>query len=379
MLKNKQKTILNKTNKKVLVFGKFDILHPGHIHILNIAKKLGQVAIVLESDQAIKTLKHYTPYNNQNTRIKQLKDKGFEIFVRNIDNDAKYLLNYLQPDILCIGEDQKYLQNTFSKFDNINLEIVEFINSGIYKSSRLKTILEDKDAGIYLIDKPKGVNSFKAVSALRKTLNIKRVGFSGTLDPLASGLLIMASGKATRLLDWFHNLPKIYEADILFGQESDTYDMEGEIIINKNAKSFDKLKLKNKLKDFLGKQNQIAPIYSAKKVAGQKLHKLARAGKKVKAPSKEIEIYNLKINKFKYPSLNLLVSASAGTYIRSLAYDLGKVMKTGAVLSDLRRIAIGDFNIKNALALEETTKAKLLKNKLEIKEVINIINEYLDQ
>jgi tRNA pseudouridine55 synthase len=377
MSKDKQKIISNGVNKKVIVFGKFDILHPGHMHILNMAKKLGQVTVVLESDWAIKTLRHYSPYNDEVIRTKQLKDLGFEVFVRNIDNDAKYLLNSLQPDILCVGEDQKYLQDTFSQFDNLNLKIIKFVNSNIYKSSRLKTILEDETAGIYLIDKPKGVNSFKAVATLRKTLNMKRVGFSGTLDPLASGLLIMASGKATRLLDWFHGLAKIYTADVLFGQESITYDMEGEAIINKEAKEFSKSDLEIKLKDFLGRQNQVAPIYSAKKIDGQRSYKLARAGKEVKAPSKEIEIYNLKINKFKYPNLNLLVSASAGTYIRSLAYDLGRTMNTGAVLSGLRRVAIGDFDVKKAIALEEVTQAKLLENKLEVKEVINIINEYL--
>ena len=366
-------------NKKVLVFGKFDILHPGHMHILAMAKKIGQVTIVLESDQSIKSLKHYSPYNDEQTRIKNLKNLGFEIFVRNTNHDAKYLINHLQPDILCIGEDQKYLQDTFSKFDNLNLEIIKFVNSNIYKSSRLKTILEDKSAGIYLIDKPKGVNSFRAVSVLRKVLNTKRVGFSGTLDPLASGLLIVANGKATRLLDWFHDLPKIYQADVLFGQDSDTYDMEGKTVVNKQAKAFDKKELEETLNNFLGKQNQVAPIYSAKKVAGQKLYKLARAGKPVKAPSKEIEIHELKINKFKYPNLNLLVSASAGTYIRSLAHDLGQAMETGAMLSGLKRIAIGDFSVKNALALEEVDKTSLAKNKLAVQEVIDIINEHLAQ
>ena len=366
-------------NKKVLVFGKFDILHPGHMHILAMAKKLGQVIIVLEADQSIKSLRNYIPYNNEKTRIKNLKDLGFEVFIRAINHDAKYLINHLQPDILFIGEDQRYLQDTFSKFKDINLEIIKFVKSNLYKSSRLRTILEDQSAGIYLIDKPKGVNSFRAVSVLRKVLNTKRVGFSGTLDPLASGLLIVASGKATRLLDWFHELPKIYQADVLFGQDSDTYDMEGEIVINENAKSVTKKQLEQALASFIGKQNQVAPIYSAKKVAGQKLYKLARAGKVVKAPSKEIEIHELEIKEFKYPNLDLLVSVSAGTYIRSLAHDLGQTMKTGAMLAGLRRIAIGSFNIKNAVPLEKVEVDILVKNKLKVKDVIENLNEHLYQ
>jgi len=366
-------------NKKVLVFGKFDILHPGHMHILLLAKKLGQVTVVLESDQAIKYLRHYVPYNNQKIRETQLKNLGFNVFIRDTNHDTDYLINHLQPDILCVGEDQKYLQNIFSNFKNINLKIVKFIQSNIYKSSRLKAILEDQTAGVYLIDKPKGVNSFRAVSTLRKVLNMKSIGFSGTLDPLASGLLIMASGKATRLLDWFHALPKIYQASILFGQESDTYDLEGKIVINSQAKVFEQTKLAKVLVKFLGKQMQVAPIYSAKKVAGQKLYKLARAGKSVQAPSKEIEIYKLEIKKFKYPNLNLLVSASVGTYIRSLAYDLGQAMNTGAVLADLRRLAIGDFNVKQAIPLDEVNQISLAKYKIAGLDIIKSLNQYLDQ
>ncbi|MFA6307499.1 MAG: tRNA pseudouridine(55) synthase TruB [Patescibacteria group bacterium] len=365
--------------KKVLVFGKFDILHPGHMHILALAKKLGQVTVVLESDQAIQSLRNYIPYNNQKIRKSNLENLGFTVFVRNTIHDAKYLINTLQPDILCMGEDQKYLQDTFSNFDNLHLEIIKFVKSNLYKSSKLRSILEDKSAGIYLIDKAKGVNSFHVVSVLRKVLNLKQVGFSGTLDPLASGLMILASGKATKLLDWFHDLPKIYQADVIFGQESDTYDMEGNISINKNAQGFGKVELGKVLDKFFGKQIQVVPIYSAKKVAGKKLYKLARAGKEVKAPSKEIEIYKLKINKFKYPNLSLETSVSAGTYIRSLAYDLGRAMGTGAMLADLRRVAIGDFVIKKALPLDKVDKASLLKNKIAPQDIIKSLNQYLGQ
>lgn len=364
-------------DKKVLVFGKFDILHPGHMHILAMAKKLGRVTVVLESDQAIKSLHDYSPYNSEQIRVEKLEKRALSVFIRQNHYDAKYIIDNLKPDILCIGEDQKYLQSIFANFPNVRLEIIKSIQSNLYKSSRLRAILEDKSAGVYLIDKPKGVNSFLAVASLRKVLNTKRVGFSGTLDPLASGLLIVASGKATRLLDWFHALAKVYEASILFGQDSDTYDLEGQIKINAQAKIFDEVELADKLKSFLGRQLQVAPIYSAKKVAGQKLYQLARAGKTVKAPSKEIEIYNLKIKKFKYPNLNLLVSVSAGTYIRSLAHDLGQAMKTGALLSDLRRVAIGDFNIKNALPLDKVDKDTLAKNKIFVADIIETLNEYL--
>lgn len=247
------------------------------------------------------------------------------------------------------------------------------------KDSVLKNILADNLAAVYLINKPKGVHSFKAVSILRKTLNIKKVGFAGTLDPLATGLLILAVSKATKLLDLFHQLPKKYEADICFGKTSDTYDLAGEILVNNKAQQFSKKDLESKLKKFLGKQNQTVPIYSAKKVQGQKLHKLARQGKLVKLPKNKIEIYSLQILKFKYPYLKLEVECSAGTYIRSLASDLGQIMKTGALLTDLTRIAIGDFQLKQAVALDKVNKQSLEKHKLDVQEIITSLNQQIYQ
>ncbi len=244
---------------------------------------------------------------------------------------------------------------------------------------KIKNILEDPQAGFYLIDKPKGSNSFQAVSTLRKVLNIKKVGFAGTLDPLASGLLIMATGQATKFLDVFHLLPKTYEAGILFGQFSDTYDLEGEVIKNNKAKNFDLKKLEINLEKFLGQQEQQAPVYSAKKIAGQKLHKLARQGKEVTAPSKKINIYKLEILDFVYPQAKIKVTASAGTYIRSLAHDLGQAIGTGALLADLRRTSIGDFDIKNALLLDDVSQHSLNKIKLDTKDTIDFLSQYLDQ
>jgi len=364
-------------SKKVLVFGKFDILHPGHMHILNMAKKSGKVLVILESDEAILEHKKYSPYNNQKARENNLKKLGFDVFIRHTKHNEDYLISTFEPDILCLGEDQKLLQDIFSKFKNLKIEVIKFLKSNIYKSSHLKTVLEDKTAGIYLIDKPKGINSFKVVAIFRKVLNMKRVGFSGTLDPLASGLFIVATGQATKLLDWFHDLPKVYQANILFGHQSNTYDLEGEVKVNSKTIAFNKLELEKVLKKFLGKQKQTVPIYSAKKVAGKKLYDLARAGKKVKAPSKDVEIYNLKINKFKYPNLDLTVTVSAGTYIRSLAHDLGQATGTGALLSDLRRVAIGDYSIKKSLALDKVTKDSLAKYQIAPKDIIKNVNEFL--
>jgi len=183
----------------------------------------------------------------------------------------------------------------------------------------------------------------------------------------------MATGKATKLIDYFHNLPKTYIAEVLFGQISDTYDLEGKIDINKDVKEFNRVELEKYLKKFLGKQNQQAPIFSAKKIKGKKLHVLAREGKKVDPPFKEVEIYSLKITSFNYPKLELKVSSSAGTYIRSLANDLGRELKTGALLSNLKRVSIGDFNLDNAINLDNLSLDILEKNRLDVGKVIKTL------
>ncbi|MCD4760556.1 tRNA pseudouridine(55) synthase TruB [bacterium] len=361
--------------KKVLIFGKFDILHPGHIKLIKEAQKLGEVTAVLESDKIIKSLHHSQVFYNQKIRQKNLENFGLNIHVRK-ENTAQEILDNFCPDVLCLGEDQHFLQKMFADIDGSRVETIQLSQPTLFKSSRLKTILEDNQAGIYLLDKPKGVNSFKSVSILRKVLDIKKVGFAGTLDPLASGLLIMGTGKATRLLDWFHLLPKIYQADILFGQTSNTYDLEGKVNINKQVKAFDKKYLENIIVKFIGRQDQVAPIFSAKKIDGQKLHKLARQGKEVKAPSKEIEIYDLKIKKFKYPNLMLEVSCSAGTYIRSLAHDLGEVSGQGALLANLRRTRIGDFSVEQAIIFEKIKLMTLKKYYISPKEIISSLNQH---
>lgn len=238
---------------------------------------------------------------------------------------------------------------------------------------RLKSILEDEQAKIYLINKAKNIHSFKLVSKLRQVLNMKKVGFSGTLDPLATGLMILATGRATKLLDYFHQFPKVYKASIEFGKVSDTYDIDGKVEINNNVKEFNKKVLEKVLKKFLGKQKQVVPIYSAKKIKGTKLHVLARKGKKIILPKSDIEFYYLKIKKFKYPNLILEVKCSAGTYIRSLVNDLGKELKTGAVLTDLERISIGEYNIKNSLEFVNINNINLKKNSINPKEIIKYL------
>ncbi|MDD5749724.1 MAG: tRNA pseudouridine(55) synthase TruB [Patescibacteria group bacterium] len=361
--------------KKVLIFGKFDIIHPGHIFLIKQAKTRGKVTAVVESDKLIKKFKNYTPYQNEKIRLKNLQPFGLELFLRS-SQDARQLIGIFSPDILCLGHDQELLQEMFSGWGSFQTEVLPPYQPQLFKSSRLAAILEDSQSSLYLLDKPKGEHSFKAVSILRQALQIKKVGFAGTLDPLASGLMILASGRATRLLDWFHILPKTYQADIVFGQRSNTYDLEGRVEINEKAKKFSCSDLEQTLKKFLGQQKQIVPAYSAKKIQGQKLHQLARAGKKIVRPATDIEIYDLKIKSFVYPKLELSISCSAGTYIRSLAHDLGEALGTGALLADLRRTAIGDFKIQDALPFAKVSPVSLAKSRINPAEAISRINQW---
>lgn len=241
---------------------------------------------------------------------------------------------------------------------------------------KIEVILADKNSGLYLVDKPKGLQSFSIVSRVRKMLSTSKVGFSGTLDPLASGLMIVASGQATKLLDLFHILPKEYEADIIFGKVSPSFDLELATTTNESAEKFNQEQLKESTAKFTGEQWQQVPIYSAVKVAGQKLHESARRGKKVVAPKKKINIYKIDVLHFDYPKAKILVTCSAGTYIRSLVSDLGQDLKTGAVLSDLRRTAIGDLSIKKAAKFDDLDKDKLLSSRVAEEKIRGYLSEY---
>lgn len=242
---------------------------------------------------------------------------------------------------------------------------------------KIEKILVDQSSGIFLLDKPKGLHSFNIVSRVRRILDLKKIGFSGTLDPLASGLMIVASGQATKLLDLFHTLPKEYEAEIIFGQTSPSFDLEQAVEINKSAKEFSKAELSKVIDKFIGEQMQQVPAYSAVKVKGQKLHNMARRGKEVVAPKKKVNIFKIDILEFVYPKAKILVSCSAGTYIRSLVNDLGQELGTGAILSDLRRTAIGDLSVQKAVKVDGLDKDKLLASRVSEKQVRDFLGEYL--
>lgn len=224
-------------------------------------------------------------------------------------------------------------------------------------------------SGILLIDKSTGISSGKCVYQARKKLGIKKIGHAGTLDPLATGLLPLLINKATRVSDFLMDEVKIYETLAFFGQKTDSQDITGEVL-EKSSNTFEKKDLEKAIKEnFLGEILQTPPMYSALKHKGRKLYELAREGKTVERKQRKIKIYDFEIIDFDFPYARLKITCSKGTYIRSLVNDLGEILKTFATVKELRRLKVGDFDVKDAIKAEDFEKMdpnQILKNLIPI-------------
>jgi tRNA pseudouridine55 synthase len=207
--------------------------------------------------------------------------------------------------------------------------------------------------GLVLIDKPAGCTSHDVVNRWRKLANTKRAGHLGTLDPMATGLLALITGTATRLAQFFGKDEKTYLAEIAFGLESDSYDADGEVVSTGVAPPSDPAKVCEALGRLRGRLLQTPPPISAKKIAGVPAYKLARKNVPVTLEPVEVEISHLEVRDFSGARLELEVTCSAGTYIRSLAHDLGRLLGCGAILSKLRRIRAGEFCVEQARTISE--------------------------
>ena len=208
--------------------------------------------------------------------------------------------------------------------------------------------------GILLIDKSKNCTSHDVVYKVKKIYN-QKVGHTGTLDPNATGVLPLLIGKATLISKYLINHDKIYEATIYLGEKRDTADEEGNIVEEKevNKDLFTRKHIEEVLKEMIGKQNQVPPIYSAIKVNGKKLYEYARKGEKVDIKSREIEIYDIELINIYDNFLQFKVFCSKGTYIRTLCEEIAEKLDTVGYMKDLKRLQVGDFNIKNTITLEE--------------------------
>lgn len=211
--------------------------------------------------------------------------------------------------------------------------------------------------GFLLIDKPQGINSFKLVMALRKLTGQRRVGFAGTLDPLASGLMVLALGEYTKLLSYLEARDKVYVVDILLGKVSDTYDTDGQVqdgTAAAGARPVSREVIDALLVEyFVGEISQTPPRFSAVQIAGKRAYDLARKGVDFQLASRQVQIFSCRILDYDFPNLRLEVHCSSGTYVRSLAHDLGEKLGCGGVVAGLRRLKVGDLSVEDAVSLEQ--------------------------
>lgn len=213
--------------------------------------------------------------------------------------------------------------------------------------------MTEKTIGFFMIDKPEGITSHDVITQIRRTTHLKRVGHTGTLDPFATGIVLVPIGSATRLTQFTHDLPKTYEAEITLGATSDTDDITGNITPVTSTQQPTREEIQSVIQKFIGQIEQLPPHYAAIKVKGKKLYEYAREGKEVERKFRPVTIHTLEILSYTYPSLIIRTTVSSGTYIRALARDIGIELKTGAYVSALRRKQIGKFMEKNSIKLSD--------------------------
>ena len=222
--------------------------------------------------------------------------------------------------------------------------------------------------GILNVFKPTGITSFDVVRTIRKISNIKKVGHAGTLDPEASGVLPVCIGKATKAIDYIMGDFKIYEVELKLGVTTDTYDREGKILSESEVALSDE-EITRAINSFVGEIKQIPPMYSALKVNGKKLYELARAGIEIERAARPITIYEIDITNLESPYIKFRVKCSKGTYIRSLCYDIGELLKCGGMMWNLRRTATGQFHIEDAINIEDLNEENISEYVMPIEKI----------
>jgi tRNA pseudouridine55 synthase len=213
--------------------------------------------------------------------------------------------------------------------------------------------------GYLVIDKPAGWTSFDVVARARRILGERRIGHAGTLDPAATGVLPLAIGMATKTLEFLNDASKTYLAEVTFGVETDSHDIEGRVTHTANAAALTAESIEAMLARFRGSGEQIPPMHAAIKVGGQKLYELARRGEEIARAPRPVTFHYLEMLEWSSPTATLLVDCSKGTYIRALARDLGAALGTGAYLSNLVRLRAGPFHLCQAITVDELKHMEL--------------------
>ena len=222
-----------------------------------------------------------------------------------------------------------------------------------------------------VVNKPQGMTSHDVVSVIRKKFNMRRVGHAGTLDPLATGVLIILLGESTRLFKKFESFDKAYRATLLLGTTTTTADIQGKILITKPYADVTEKKVEDILPRFTGETEQVPPMVSAVKVGGERLYKLARKGIEVERPSRKIRIDILKIINFVLPEVQISVECSKGTYIRQLAQDIGEVLGCGAGITQIQRTKVGPFKLDEAVEINDVSE-KYIRQWESLDQLVNL-------
>lgn len=207
--------------------------------------------------------------------------------------------------------------------------------------------------GILPVDKPAGITSHDVVDIVRRAAGQREVGHTGTLDPAATGLLVMCLGEATKFAEYFTGMTKVYRGEMTLGAVSTTQDGDGEISAVEGAEPVDEGALRRATESFLGEIMQTPPLHSAKKIDGKRLYEYARAGEEVDVPPRKVEVFRYDIALYEWPRAEFEVECGSGTYVRALVHDLGNDLGCGAYLSALRRVRVGPFRIEDAATLDE--------------------------
>lgn len=207
-------------------------------------------------------------------------------------------------------------------------------------------------SGFLVVDKPSGWTSFDVVAKLRRVVGVRRIGHLGTLDPLATGVLVVAVGEATKLIEYFMKADKVYEVTAEVGKVSDTYDTEGHVVQVESAPHLTEDRLKALLPQFTGVLSQVPPAHSAIQVDGQRAYQLARSGKSVELPARTVVVHSVELLEVTPSSFRARIACGSGTYIRSWVHDVGQALEMGAVMTALRRLSVGSFTLERAVSPE---------------------------
>lgn len=213
--------------------------------------------------------------------------------------------------------------------------------------------------GIVVVNKPDGLTSHDVVARIRRKLKTRRVGHAGTLDPLATGVLVVLLGKATKLFDKFVSFDKAYRATLKLGTKTDSADIQGKVLEEKSFTHITPTQIQEAFQRFEGEIEQVPPMVSAVKVKGKKLYEMARAGIQVERRPRSIVIKTLHVEEINFPYVKFYLECSKGTYVRQLAEDIGDVLGCGACITQIQRTRVGRFSIEEAVSLEELNESHI--------------------